>query len=450
MGHIYPPAILGHDEQELLKNSGHPAAAWIHDTRVIPNPTAKDPNGAKFQVKCGEAPLSVARLINRRAYRKTSAEIYDEPPDGCRIPGVKGKVFRALAFLGRDIPRVKTLEDIPQFNEATGESTDWVDAFETGDFDGHKYVKADLDDMARNYKLLSKAGINPAKFSDNDKGHASGRAFRRVFMEAPGNQPMDELRKKLIESGMPESVVNAMDDAALQAFASACASYAQPAGGGAGTGAATNDDGGPMSQTKPAAGSGTPGQPDDPKDGMSAAQYSELTSKITKDILSTLNVKGSEGAAAVARIKEIDATTTRRLFSEKVKALIAKGTIAPSVNEGELIESIAVDIAGGNTGLRKFGDKEMSLESRFGLLLDRLEAQVPVKLGERAPSGEPDARKYSEGQKNAEVNAVKAHYQRFSERFAKIGTTEAEYVKAFQTMQADRGMTAEDYTGERA
>lgn len=448
MGHIYPPAILGHDEQELLKNSGLPAAAWIHGARVIPNPTREEPDGAKLQVMCGDAPRSVARLINRRAYRKTSAEIYDEPPDGCRIPGVSGKVLRAVAFLGRDIPRVKTLEDIPQFNEETGESTDWVDAFATGNFDGYKYKRADLDDMARNYTLLSKAGINPAKFSDESSRHATGRAFRRVFMEAPGGNGMDELRKKLIAAGMPESVVNAMDDTALGEFAKSCSAFAQPAAPAPaeGGGVALNGDGGPMSQNKGT----TPGDAGGTGQGsMTPQQYAEkLRADITKDVLKSLNLKGSEGEAAVARVKEIDQNTARRLFSDKVKGLLLSGKMAPSVNEGGLIESIAMDICVAPS-VRKFGDKELSLESRFSLLIDRLEAQVLPKLGERAPSGETDARKYSDTQKDAEVVKVKAHYQRYGERYSKTGTTEEDFVKAFKYEQKERGKTAEDYTGER-
>lgn len=485
MSQIYPPAILGHDEQELLKNSGHPAAAWVHDVRVINAPTPEDPYAAKLQAKMGDAPASVSRLINRRAYRKTSAEIYDEPPDGCKgVPGVQGKVLRAVAFLGREIPRVKRLEDIPQFNEKTGTSTDWVDIFATGEYDGIKYTRRDLDDMGRNYKLLCKAGVDPAKFSEQRKAQG---ACRRVFMDAPaptGVNAMDELRQKLIQAGMPEDVVKAMDDTALQAFAQACAKFAtatpstngdgtdgvqdndkdalkdgmngntddndvsmnddttevdpnkdtdkmeMPPNGGAAAGATNNAEGGPA-MVNPSQGK-----------KITANQYSEIVNLVMRELQKT----GTTAEALQARAREIDQQTRKRLFSEKVTDLVKRGVITPAVNEGDLIVGIALDL--GSTA-RKFGDSNLSLEQRFGILLDRLGEMKPIKLGERAPSGDADARKFSDAERNGEKEAVRSHYRRYSDRFAKAGTTEETYVKSYEILQKERGMTAEEYTGVR-
>lgn len=434
MATIFPPAILGHDEQDLLKNSGLPAAAWVHDTRVVPDP--KRPGEFKFQAMMGEAAPVVAQLINQRAYRKTSAEIYDEPPRGCHsVPGVSGKVLRAVAFLGGEQPKVKTLDDIPRFNDK-GQSTDWVDIFATGEYDGHVYGKADLEDMQRNHKLLCNAGVSPAKFGE------IGAAGRRIFMESKGGQPMEELRKKLIEAGMPEAVVTAMDDTALQAFAQSCAAFAAtPTGGNASTGttpSTTAGEGGGPAVASTGTGMG----------GMSGGKEPDGDEKkfsdgIVKQVLQALKVSGNAGEAAAARIKEIDAGTARRLFSDKVKVLLASGKIAPSVNEGGLIESIAADLATGTT-LSKFGDKELSLEARFGLLIDRLEAQKPVPLSERAPSGKPQT--YSES--TTAIAKVEDHYDRFSDNFAKIGTSKETYVNGFKVLMT-RGTTAEEYTGER-
>jgi len=460
MGQIYPPAILGHDEQELLKNSGHPAAAWVHDVRVIDAPTPEDPMGQKLQAKMGDAPGSVARLINRRAYRKTSAEVYDEPPDGCRIPGVKGKVLRAVAFLGREIPRVKRLEDIPQFNEKTGESTDWVDIFATGEYDGIKYDRADMQDMKRNYKLLCKAGVNPSKFSEKQGRQAAG-ACRRIFMDAPqsptGASQMDELRKQLIAAGMPQDVVNAMDDAALGSFAQACSKFAAPAQPAAPAVNSDGDDDENKSKTPPdggaqagamTAGEGGPAMNEKKTGGpMTANQYSELCNRIRADILSDLKKTGTNADALQARVHEIDQQTRKRLFSERVDTLLKGGQISPAVNEGDLIVGIALDLD--STKLRKFGEKDLSLEARFGMLLDRLAEMKPMKTGERAPSGEPDARKFSEAQKGEEVKKVEAHYSRYSDQFAKIGTSQDDYVKSFKTVQKERGVTAEEFTGVR-
>jgi len=439
MATIFPPALLGHDEQELLKNSGLPAAAWVHDTRVVPDP--KRPGEFKFQAMMGEAAPVVAQLINQRAYRKTSAEIYDEPPAGCRnIPGVSGKVLRAVAFLGGEQPKVKTLDDIPRFNDK-GQSTGWVDVFATGEYDGIKYKRADLDDMQRNHKLLCRAGVDPSTFAEI--GGATG-VGRRVFMETSEDTPMDELRQKLIAAGVPEAVVNAMDETALKTIVDACAGAA---GGNVTPGtvpATVAGEGGPAMQTGSGKGTMSPGDgtpTTDPK------VYSEIADKVTKQVLLVLNQAGTAGAAAVERVKEIDRGTARRLFSDKVVKLLDSGHIAPSVNEGGLIESIAEGLAT-ETKVARFSEggkeKEMSLEARFGLLIDRLGNQKPVPVKERHSGG--DVTKFSETEKAAEKETVKAHFQRYSDRFLRAGTTEAKYLKAFE----HSGQTAEEYTGERA
>ncbi len=98
------PAVLGHeeaDEQKFLKRSDLPAAAWGAKARV---------RGDKLLLDFDEVPPQVAALLRAKRYRKVSAEVYDEPPQG--VPG-RGKMLRRVAFLGGDIPEIKTLADIP-------------------------------------------------------------------------------------------------------------------------------------------------------------------------------------------------------------------------------------------------------------------------------------------------------------------------------------------------
>lgn len=99
---LKPPAVLGHEEhQELLENSGLPAAGWV---------VSLWKEGPKLMAKVAGIPDKIAKLINQQSYRKVSAEIYDEPPEG--IPG-KGMMLRRIALLGGEIPQVKTLADLP-------------------------------------------------------------------------------------------------------------------------------------------------------------------------------------------------------------------------------------------------------------------------------------------------------------------------------------------------
>jgi hypothetical protein len=108
------PAVLGHEEnQEYLDRSDLPAAAWAK--RIYRE-------GHILKADFGDMPPKVTKLIKSRAYRTVSAEIYDDPPEG--VPG-QGKMLRRVAFLGGEIPQVKSLEDIPAPEEHGEKKTRW-------------------------------------------------------------------------------------------------------------------------------------------------------------------------------------------------------------------------------------------------------------------------------------------------------------------------------------
>ncbi len=128
------PAVLGHEEsQEYLERTDLPAAAWADGARValkrcpICGGSGKTDRGARcpecrgqgerqvLQVKFGEVPGKVARLVRGKAYRTVSAEVYPEPPEG--IPVGTGKMLRRVAFLGGELPQLKGLDDIPAVEE---------------------------------------------------------------------------------------------------------------------------------------------------------------------------------------------------------------------------------------------------------------------------------------------------------------------------------------------
>jgi hypothetical protein len=103
-GRVDPPLSVGHEEdQSLLDNTGLPAAGWV--TRLYRR-------GAKLLADFGGIPRSIAKLINGRAYRKVSAEVYDEPPEGAP-PGCSGRMLRRVALLGAELPQIKSLADLP-------------------------------------------------------------------------------------------------------------------------------------------------------------------------------------------------------------------------------------------------------------------------------------------------------------------------------------------------
>src|SRR5271165_3490360 len=114
------PGVIGHEEEQpLLENTGIPKVASLEKAFLSKGPCEKcestgkvfaegkdtscpwcNGTGQRTVVKgdFNELPASIADLINRRAYKKVSAEVYD---DG-KCPGVpaKGKMFRRIAFLG--------------------------------------------------------------------------------------------------------------------------------------------------------------------------------------------------------------------------------------------------------------------------------------------------------------------------------------------------------------
>jgi hypothetical protein len=99
---VRAPLVIGHEEdQELLDRSDIPAAGW---------PERVYRQGKVLKADYAEVPRTIGNLINGRAYRKVSAEIYDEPPEG--VPG-KGKMLRRVALLGGELPQVKSLKDLP-------------------------------------------------------------------------------------------------------------------------------------------------------------------------------------------------------------------------------------------------------------------------------------------------------------------------------------------------
>ena len=102
-------------------------------------------------------PPEVAKLIESGAYKKVSAEIYDEPPDG--IPST-GKMLRRVAFLGGSLPEIKSLADIPTPADGTLKG---VEIFAAGTRKDKAYTPQDLDSVVANFERFSAAGSGITK-----------------------------------------------------------------------------------------------------------------------------------------------------------------------------------------------------------------------------------------------------------------------------------------------
>ncbi len=100
---VKPPAKIGHSEsQDYLKKEGLPAAGWVTSLKMV---------GNKVVAHFKDVPKIVKDLIDKKAYKRVSAEIYPtykNPANG----KIYNNVLRAVAFLGAETPAVETLSDI--------------------------------------------------------------------------------------------------------------------------------------------------------------------------------------------------------------------------------------------------------------------------------------------------------------------------------------------------
>lgn len=98
---IRPYLKLGHnEEQPFLASDGLPAAGWIDNLRKV---------GTKLVCDFIDVPKKIAELIDLKAYRKVSSEIFHNVEiNGKRFSQMLG----AVALLGQDTPGVMNLSDI--------------------------------------------------------------------------------------------------------------------------------------------------------------------------------------------------------------------------------------------------------------------------------------------------------------------------------------------------
>jgi hypothetical protein len=116
---VKPAVVIGHEEQQPLtagmpstvtQNTGEPAFGRVVAARKVYE-TVDGRRQAQLDLDLDDVPDWLAALIRGKAYSRVSVELYDDPPDG--LAGAKGPILRRVAFLGGEIPQVKTLADLP-------------------------------------------------------------------------------------------------------------------------------------------------------------------------------------------------------------------------------------------------------------------------------------------------------------------------------------------------
>jgi hypothetical protein len=100
-GTFRPYLKLGHnDDQQLVQNDGLPAAGWIGQVYRM---------GDKLMADFVDIPAKIFELIENKAYRKVSSEIYWNISIKDKM---YSKMLAAVALLGADTPAVMNLNDI--------------------------------------------------------------------------------------------------------------------------------------------------------------------------------------------------------------------------------------------------------------------------------------------------------------------------------------------------
>lgn len=177
---LSPTAVVGHEEeQQLLANTGIPAAGWVTDLRRY---------GDLLVCDVSEVPEIVAQWIKDGSYRKVSAEFYADSGQAGLEPG-HGLTFRRFAMLGGELPKVKGLKDLPFAQQAFSES-----------------------DHSKRLKLSQISKINTGLI--------------KVFSEVSMNR--EEMVAKALAFGITQTVVDLCDDATLQAMLESIAAKTAP------------------------------------------------------------------------------------------------------------------------------------------------------------------------------------------------------------------------------
>jgi hypothetical protein len=109
--YVKPPIKLGHDDGQVLAQvDGYPAIGHVENLRRVGNRLVAD---------VSDMPSIVRNAIDKRLYRRVSAEIYPswETTSAAKSlkSDVQGKVLAAVALLGADVPEVKSLDDLQRY-----------------------------------------------------------------------------------------------------------------------------------------------------------------------------------------------------------------------------------------------------------------------------------------------------------------------------------------------
>lgn len=454
------PAVLGHEEtQEFLERSDLPAAAW-------PNRVYRQ--GRLLKADFDDPPPVVKRLLKNKAYRTVSSEVYDEPPAG--VPG-RGKMLRRIAFLGGDIPELKTLDEIAALTEHSESRGRRFAPYRRHVFKFRESVaRSNAPGIFFVFAEVRPVPMDPEEVDLNPGG---------------GGMDPDEMLGMLADHGIDTSVLEGLSPEGMAEVLRACDAKDEAAGGG---GDSEYDE-----------------DPEEEPDEEMKAKYRERAKKFA-DRLSAYKSYCDEDD--MRRMSEMFAADSRHAEDDTVSALTArpkKITRTEHYSEKRVAEIVREQVAAAlkaDAGdVRKFAEETRAAEKRraaeaicdrlglegrlppaerpavlsrlmradpktvvekfsevkggkkvvteateFDLQVRELEAR-PRFFHERARSGERGTAGGAR-EEDAEAEKVGQHYEMFKEDFPR-GVTREGLVEGFKAAKKhDAGLTAQQFLNQ--
>lgn len=445
------PAVTGHeeqDEQELLNNSGIPALAW--GTKLVRE-------GNHLYLDFEDMPAKVADLIRARRYRKVSAEVYDTPPNG--IPG-KGKMLRRVAFLGGDIPQIKSLDDIPmpEVHSERSPRSRFAPGVRGMRLSGPLKVTSirqrphglwqvfsEVQPMDRQAMLdmLGKHGVDVSGITDAVPDQVLADLLRVLEgtehaaenpppeQVAPEPQPGEESGTPAGKPGMggdptmmgdgPEDWPEPKDDAEKAAYRERCKKYMEHARKMSAKYGEDADDAEAIEDTDT-----TPSMMKDKGLPMKMSEVKALVARAVKDALAT-QAKGSLGELQKFA-EETRAAERKRAVESVIDRLGREGKLAPSERSAVHARLLRADA---RTVVSKFSEAGKTVEAtEFDLQVRELERRA-TRFGEqfKAPvSTENEGGEKETVQKFAEMN---------TRAFELAGTSPKDFVSTWEKASSD-------------
>jgi hypothetical protein len=486
------PAVLGHDEkdeQHLLRQTSLPAAAW---TRKLWR------EGDKLFAAFADVPPEVMRLIQGRRYKKVSAEVYDKHPGGLPTAGQPGRMLRRVAFLGGEIPQVKSLADIPVPHAESGS------VFDTAELsvapyrlvatsvihrpEAESYVifaeVVPMDETAGMLEKLQEHGLDGAALKN-----CPPEALAEMLRVLDSKDDEQETAEADAEEATPETPADPGEQTVTPASTPAPGEPEEKKPVEMGDLTITHDDDdeddeGPAEPQEPGEGSpekmaayhreraqyhssklekyagmcgkkmAEPTVPSDPAEAMDPTDPSRATTmsekvdtKAVAAAQATLAALNKQIAETRRKAEQAEKFAEKRLEAERVAAIDAEldaavksGRLLPAQREARRKVLLALSPA----KVVKFSDADGNEQttSQLDLALEELRTGPEVfRFSERlkSPAGRKDA-------EDAEVRKVEEHYEQFAEQFGDY--SKDALVEGFKKgREVDPSLTAAEFLG---